>query len=91
MGQIEHRGGIAPYPRFENTLGTFVKVCFAYACLETTSCWRARICPKAHLSIVGTHTAPRQALNGVRAWFLSPKVAARARLTQAAAAIPDLF
>ena len=85
------RGGLTPYPTFENTPGTFIEICFAYSCTGMQCRSRNRVCPRAHLSIASTRTAPRQAWAGVRTWLARPEVARHVRLTQEAAAIPGLL
>ena len=85
------RGGLKPFPTFEDSPGTFIEICFAHACTGMQCRSRNRTCPRAHLSIAGTRTAPRRAWTNVRTWLARPEVARHVRLTQEAAAIPGLL
>ena len=75
------RGALKPYPTFEKASGTYVDVCFAHACVGMSCRNRSQRCPRAHLSVASTRTAPRQAWAGVRAWLQRPDVSPRVRLT----------
>ena len=51
---------LKPYPTFKLATGESIEICFSHACAGMSCRTRTRRCPRVHLSVSGTRTAPRQ-------------------------------